>query len=44
MRVNVRCRVHDWALLHVLGGHKSAVTSIDIHPSGRMALSVSADR
>lgn len=21
-------RVHDWALLHVLGGHKGAVTSL----------------
>lgn len=21
-------RVHDWALLHVLGGHKAAVTSL----------------
>ncbi|CAM9492605.1 unnamed protein product, partial [Hapterophycus canaliculatus] len=37
-------RVHDWALLHVLGGHKAAVTSLSIHPSGRMALSVSRDR
>ncbi|KAG5184673.1 WD40-repeat-containing domain protein [Tribonema minus] len=37
-------RVHDWALLHVLGGHKGAVTDLSIHPSGRMALSVSTDR
>ncbi|CAM9420870.1 unnamed protein product [Chrysoparadoxa australica] len=37
-------RVHDWALLHVLGGHKSAVHDLSIHPSGRLALSVSKDR
>ena len=25
-------RVHDWALLHVLGGHKGAVTSLRYVP------------
>jgi WD40 repeat protein len=27
-----------------LGGHKGPVTSLSIHPSGRLALSVSSDR
>jgi protein MAK11 len=37
-------RTHDWLCLHVLGGHKDAVTALAIHPSGRMALSGSKDR
>ena len=37
-------RVSDWACLHVLGGHKSGVTSIAIHPTGRLALSTSNDK
>ena len=37
-------RVSDWACLHVLGGHKSGVTSIAIHPTGRLALSTSSDK
>ena len=37
-------RTSDWACIHVLGGHKGTVNSIAIHPSGKMALSVSADR
>lgn len=37
-------RTHDWLCLHVLGGHKDAVTCLALHPSGRMALSGSKDR
>ena len=37
-------RVSDWACLHVLGGHKSGVTSVAIHPTGRLALSTSSDK
>ncbi len=37
-----RCR--DWALLHILGGHKAGICGLDVHHSGRMALSVSKDR
>jgi protein MAK11 len=37
-------RVSDWACLHVLGGHKAGVTSIAIHPTGRLALSTSSDK
>ena len=37
-------RASDWLCLHVLGGHKDAVTSVTIHPSGRMALSAARDR
>lgn len=29
--------------VHVLGGHKKAVTGIAVHPSGKLALSVSND-
>jgi protein MAK11 len=29
--------------VHVLSGHKEAITSISIHPSGKLALSVSKD-
>jgi protein MAK11 len=37
-------RTHDWTLLHILGGHKGAVTGMHVHPTGRMAISVSSDR
>jgi protein MAK11 len=37
-------RVSDWACIHVLGGHKAGVTSIAIHPTGRLALSTSSDK
>ena len=36
-------RVHDWQCLHILGGHKSGVNSIAVHPSGKIALSASKD-
>jgi protein MAK11 len=36
-------RVHDWICVHILGGHKDVVTGISIHPSGKIALSVSKD-
>jgi WD40 repeat protein len=36
-------RVHDWQCLHVLGGHKASVTDFSIHPSGKLALSISSD-
>jgi WD40 repeat protein len=32
-------RVHDWVCVHILGGHKSPITSIAIHPSGKLVLS-----
>ena len=34
----------QWECLHSLTGHKGAVSSVDIHPSGRFMLSVSVDR
>ena len=37
-------RVKDWACLHVLGGHKEGITSLAVHPSGRLALSTSKDK
>ena len=37
-------RVKDWACLHVLGGHKDGITSLAVHPSGRLALSTSKDK
>ncbi len=37
-------RTSDWECLKVLGGHKGAVTSLAIHPSGKLALSVGTDR
>mmetsp|Transcript_23163 Transcript_23163/g.30247 ORF Transcript_23163/g.30247 Transcript_23163/m.30247 type:complete len:275 (+) Transcript_23163:148-972(+) len=37
-------RVHDWAALHVLGGHKGAITSLAVHPTGKLAMSSSVDR
>eukprot|EP01031_Cornospumella_fuschlensis_P030538 gene30538-36907_t len=36
-------RVHDWEHLHILGGHKDIVYDFAIHPSGKLALSVSKD-
>lgn len=36
-------RVHDWQCVHILGGHKGPVTEFSIHPTGKMALSVSRD-
>lgn len=37
-------RVHDWEHLHILGGHKSTVLDFAIHPTGKLALSVSKDK
>lgn len=37
-------RTQDWLCLHVLGGHKDAVNSVSVHPSGRMAISGGRDR
>lgn len=36
-------RVYDWQQLHILGGHKDIVTDFAIHPSGKIALSISKD-
>ncbi|KAI9146241.1 WD40-repeat-containing domain protein [Paraphysoderma sedebokerense] len=36
----VRCK--DWEVLKIMKGHKSAVTGITIHPSGKLAISVSS--
>lgn len=36
-------RVHDWVCVHVLGGHKEAINDIAIHPTGKLALTVSKD-
>lgn len=36
-------RVSDWENVHILGGHKDSVNDISIHPSGKLALSVSKD-
>ena len=36
-------RVHDWVCVHILGGHKAAVNDLAVHPSGKLALSVSKD-
>ena len=36
-------RCHDWECMHVLHGHKLAITDVAIHPSGKLALSVSKD-
>lgn len=36
-------RVSDWENVHILGGHKASVNDISIHPSGKLALSVSKD-
>eukprot|EP01038_Epipyxis_sp_PR26KG_P016093 gene16093-21865_t len=36
-------RVYDWQCVHILGGHKAGINGFSIHPSGKMALSVSKD-
>jgi WD40 repeat protein len=36
-------RVYDWQCVHILGGHKDTITDFSIHPTGKMALSVSKD-
>lgn len=36
-------RVHDWTCLHILGGHKEPVNDVAVHPTGKLALSVSRD-
>jgi len=36
-------RMSDWSCLHILGGHKKGITGLAIHPSGKVALSVSKD-
>ncbi|KAI8336601.1 WD40-repeat-containing domain protein [Chlamydoabsidia padenii] len=37
-------RTKDWEYLKTLKGHKGRINSMAIHPSGKIALSVSADR
>ncbi|KAK5577116.1 hypothetical protein RB653_002054 [Dictyostelium firmibasis] len=37
-------RVSDWECLKIMSGAKGAINSISIHPSGKVALSVSKDR
>ena len=37
-------RTRDWALLRTLRGHTGRINSVSAHPSGRVALSVGADR
>ena len=37
-------RVRDWSLLRTLRGHTGRINSASAHPSGRIALSVGADR
>ncbi|EGN96892.1 hypothetical protein SERLA73DRAFT_185126 [Serpula lacrymans var. lacrymans S7.3] len=37
-------RARDWAVLRSLKGHKGAVNSVAIHPSGKVALSVGKDK
>ncbi|KAJ1733418.1 60s ribosome biogenesis protein mak11 [Coemansia biformis] len=37
-------RTKDWEPLKILKGHRSSVSSIAIHPSGKLALSVARDR
>jgi protein MAK11 len=36
-------RMSDWSLVHVFRGHKGALLSLVVHPSGRFAMSLSAD-
>ena len=36
-------RSKDWECVHILGGHKAYVNDISIHPTGKMAFSVSKD-
>lgn len=37
-------RVKDWEQFGVLKGHKGSVNDLSIHPSGRVAISISSDR
>lgn len=37
-------RTNDWALLKSLKGHSGRVNSVDVHPTGRVALSVGKDQ
>ncbi|KAJ9106078.1 hypothetical protein QFC21_001217 [Naganishia friedmannii] len=37
-------RTRDWALLRSLKGHSGRVNCIDVHPSGKVALSVGKDK
>ena len=37
-------RTSDWALLKSLKGHSGRVNHVDVHPTGRVALSVGKDR
>ncbi|WFD00099.1 Protein mak11 [Malassezia yamatoensis] len=37
-------RVRDWSLLRTLRGHTGRINSASVHPSGRIALSLGADR
>eukprot|EP01032_Pedospumella_encystans_P025921 gene25921-29281_t len=36
-------RVYDWQCVHILGGHKDTILDFSIHPTGKMAMSVSKD-
>lgn len=36
-------RVQDWQCVHIMGGHKGAINDFAIHPTGKLALSVSRD-
>ena len=37
-------RTSDWNCVHILGGHKEPVLDIAVHPTGKLALSVSKDK
>lgn len=37
-------RTNDWALLRSLKGHSGRINCIDVHPSGKVALSVGKDK
>lgn len=37
-------RARDWAVLKALRGHKGRVNAVDVHPSGKVALSVGKDK
>ncbi len=36
-------RVQDWMCVHILGGHKDTINDLAVHPTGKLALSVSKD-
>jgi len=36
-------RVYDWQCVHILGGHKDTILDFSVHPTGKMAMSVSKD-